>query len=386
MKRCVGAVLLFTLLTALCAFSALAQKPRGLTLSTQYPAQSVQVGETVIISLTVTNRGLAPQIVRVQMKETAEGWKASITGGGRPVQAVYVDTDSSASLSLKLEPPAGVAAGTYRFVVLAQGQGASSELPLELTVEAQLPPQLQFETELPTRRGSPTTTFRYSATLTNKGEQEATVNVEADAPEGFQVTFKLRFGSEEVTSFPIKAGESKSLDIEVRPPKKAQAGEYPITVRALGSQAQTTLQLKAVITGQAELTVTTPDGRLSAQATAGQENVLKIIVRNQGSAPARDVELSSFPPVGWNVEFEPKTIPQIAPDNFAEVTAKIKPSEKTVTGDYMMTVTARSESISDSKEFRITVVTSTLWGIVGIGIIVIALGAVGWAVSRFGRR
>jgi len=384
MKRSVS--ILFATLMVLYAGVALGQKPRGLTLWTQYPSQSVQAGETVVISLTLSNRGLAPQIVRVQMKEVAEGWKASLSGGGRPVQAVYVDTDDSASLSLKLEPPAGVQPGTYRFVVHAQGQGAQSDLPIELTVEAQLPPQLQFETELPTRRGSSTTTFRYSTTLTNKGEQEATVNLEAEAPEGFQVTFKLRFGSEEVTSLPIKPGESKSLDIEVRPPKQAQAGEYSIRVRALGGQAQAALDLKAVIIGQADLNVTTPDGRLSAQATAGRENSLKILVRNTGSAPARDVELSSFPPVGWTVEFDPKTISEIAPDGSAEVTAKIKPSDKTVAGDYMLTITARSENLSDSKEFRITVVTSTLWGIVGIGIIVIALGAVGWAVSRFGRR
>lgn len=384
MKRTV--IVVFLILTLMCAFSAFAQRPRGLTLSTQYPAQSVQAGETVNIPLTLSNRGLAPQIVRVTVKEVAEGWKASLTGGGRPVQAVYVDTDDSTSLNLKLEPLAGVQAGIYRFVVRAQGQGAHSELPIELTVEAQLPPQLTFETELPTRRGTPTTTFRYSATLTNKGEQEATVNLEAGAPEGFQVTFKLRFGAEEVTSFPIKAGESKSLDIEVRPPKQAQAGEYPITVRALGGQAQALLALRAIITGQAELNVTTPDGRLSAQATAGRENTLKLKIENRGTAPARDVELSSFPPVGWTVEFDPKTIAELAPDNFAEVTAKIKPSEKTVAGDYMLSITARSESISDSAEFRVTVVTSTLWGIVGIGIIVIALGAVGWAVSRFGRR
>lgn len=384
MKRFVGTVLL--ILTVLFAFPSWAQKPRGLTLSTPYPAQSVQVGETVNISLTLSNRGLAPQIVRVTMKEVVEGWKASLTGGGRPVQAVYVDTDDTASLNLKLEPPSGVQAGTYRFIVRAVGQGAQSELPIELTVEAQLPPQLAFETELPTRRGSPTATFRYSVTLTNKGEQETTVNLEADAPEGFQVTFKLRFGSEEVASFPIKAGESKSLDIEVRPPKQAQAGEYPFTVRALGGQAQAALALQAIITGQAELSVTTPDGRLSAQATAGQENTIKLKIENRGTAPARDVELSSFPPVDWTVEFEPKTIPEIAPDNFAEVTAKVKPSDKTVAGDYMLSITARSEGISDSAEFRITVVTSTLWGIVGIGIIVIALGAVGWAVSRFGRR
>lgn len=384
MKYFINAV--FATVVLVYAFPASAQKPKGLTLSTPYPAQSVQAGQTATLALTVHNQGLAPQIVRVQMREVAEGWKASLTGGGQPVQAVYTDTDSSASLSLRLEPPPGVQPGTYRFVVRAQGQGVQSELPIELTVEAQLPAQLEFEVELPTRRGPPTTTFRYQATLTNKGDLETSVDLEAEAPQGFQVTFKLRFGSEEVTSFPVKAGESKSLDVEVRPPKQAQAGAYPITVRALGSQAQATLTLHVIITGQAELDVTTPEGRLSAQATAGQENALKIIVRNLGSAPARDVELSSFPPSGWTVEFEPKAITEILPDNFAEVTTKIKPSDKTVAGDYMLTITARSESISNSKDFRITVVTSTWWGIVGVGIIVIALGAVGWAVSRFGRR
>jgi uncharacterized membrane protein len=374
------------ILAVVYVFPASAQKPKGLTLFTPYPAQSVQVGEMVTLALTLHNRGVPPQIVRVQMAVIAEGWKASITGGGHPVQAVYVDTDGSASLSLKLEPSSGVQPGIYRFVVRAQGQGVQSELPIELTVEAQLPPQLEFEAELPTRRGTPTTTFRYQATLTNKGDQEASVNLEAEAPEGFQVTFKLRFGSEEVTSLPIKAGESKSLDIEVKPPRQVQAGEYPIGIRAHSNQTQAALALIALITGQADLDVTTQDGRLSAQATAGSENTLKVIVHNRGSAPARDVELSAFEPSGWTVEFEPKTITEIAPGNFAEVMAKIKPSDKTVAGDYMLTVTARSESISNSKDFRITVVTSTLWGIVGVGIIVIALGAVGWAVSRFGRR
>ena len=39
-----------------------------------------------------------------------------------------------------------------------------------------------------------------------------------------------------------------------------------------------------------------------------------------------------------------------------------------------------------SADFRITVTTSTLWGIVGIGIIAIALLVLLGAVARFGRR
>lgn len=52
-----------------------------------------------------------------------------------------------------------------------------------------------------------------------------------------------------------------------------------------------------------------------------------------------------------------------------------------------MTFTARpEEGASDSAEFRVTVLTSTLWGLVGVALIAIAVVGVGMAVMRFGRR
>ncbi|MGQ9459004.1 MAG: COG1470 family protein, partial [Anaerolineae bacterium] len=70
-----------------------------------------------------------------------------------------------------------------------------------------------------------------------------------------------------------------------------------------------------------------------------------------------------------------------------EVTAKIRPAEKAVAGDYMVTVRASTEgTASESADFRITVRTSTLWGVVGVALIGIAVGVVALAVLRFGRR
>ncbi len=40
----------------------------------------------------------------------------------------------------------------------------------------------------------------------------------------------------------------------------------------------------------------------------------------------------------------------------------------------------------ETAEFRITVRTSTLWGVAGIALIALAVGVVGLAVVRFGRR
>ena len=70
--------------------------------------------------------------------------------------------------------------------------------------------------ELPTLKGEADTTFRYNGTLENDGDEELSVNLIAEAPEGFEVDFKLT--SKAVSSFPIAPGESKRLDIEVQPP------------------------------------------------------------------------------------------------------------------------------------------------------------------------
>ena len=52
-----------------------------------------------------------------------------------------------------------------------------------------------------------------------------------------------------------------------------------------------------------------------------------------------------------------------------------------------MTIRAKpAEGGSESADFRITVRTSTLWGVVGIALIAVAVAVVAAAVFRFGRR
>lgn len=355
-----------------------------LVLFTSYPNQVVGMDENVNIDLKLRT-GTALQLVRLEMQEIPTGWTATFRGGGKIINAVYVEPEDDASVTLKLEPPDDVEAGTYRFVVRAQGETETVSLPLELTVEEKLPPSLSLETELPTMKGEPTATFRYNATLKNEGDEDLVVNLTAEAPQGFRVTFKVT--GNEVTSLPLEANRSKSLSIEARPYLELPAGSYPITVRAQGSEAEAELQLTAEITGEPNLTVTAPDGRLSGRAYAGEETPLKVIVRNTGSAPARAVELSSTEPSGWSVELDPKQIGEIPAGEQVEVTARIKPADKALAGDYMLTIRARpQDSASKSADFRITVLTSTMWGVVGVALIAVAVAVVALAVLRFGRR
>ena len=62
------------------------------------------------------------------------------------------------------------------------------------------------------------------------------------------------------------------------------------------------------------------------------------------------------------------------------------PPDKAIAGDYMATLRAASRGETASTQFRVTVGTSTLWGIAGAGIIGAALLLMVGAVARFGRR
>jgi uncharacterized membrane protein len=359
----------------------------SLTVFAEYPARRAAVGESVTFDLTLRG-GSVPETVDLDVENLPEGWVATFRGGGDVIEAAHVEPGSDRSVALKVDLPDDVAVDTYAITVIAEGKNETVEIPLQVIVQEKVPPNLTFEVELPTLKGQADTTFRYDATLENEGTEELSVNLLAEAPQDFQVDFKLT--GKEVTSFPIAPGESKRLDVEVAPSDDTPGGTYEIDVVAQGGAAQARTTLTADVSevpGKPSLDVTGPGGRLSGEATVGKETPLNVIVRNTGDAPARNVSLSASEPSGWTVEFEPEEITEIPAGSQTEVTAKVTPAEQAVAGDYEITVRAQPEDGStESTDFRITVRTSTMWGIVGVAIIGVAVVIVGLAVTRFGRR
>ena len=211
------------------------------------------------------------------------------------------------------------------------------------------------------------------------------MNLIADAPAGFMVNFKLT--GKDITSLPIEANSSKRITVEAKAFGVVPAGSYPLKVIAQGGDVQASIDLTIEVAGQPELKVSGPDGRLSGEAYAGKESPIKVVIVNNGTAAAHNVELSATSPSGWKVTFDPKTIDEIPVGQQVEVTANVVPGEKAIAGDYIVTVRAKpAEGSSASADFRITVRTSTLWGIIGVVIIAIAVAVVALAVARFGRR
>ena len=359
----------------------------GVYLTTQYPALTVRAGETATIDLSLHNFHVPPQQFSLSVPQAASGWKATILGGGQPVAGAIVGPDSEERLQLRLEPPAGAGPGDYHFMVAAHGESGELRLPITLTIGRQLPAKLKLSTNFPALRGTATTSFKFTVTVENDSGRDATINFTADAPRNFQVTFTEAYGSQQITSIPIAAGKSKDIDAAVALPRDTPAGDYKLALHAKSEAAAANLPLGITIIGQPRLSLSGEGGRLSGEAYAGKASPLTIVVRNDGSEAARDVELSATAPDGWKTSFDPKNLPELAAGKSQSVQIVFTPSERAIAGDYQTTIRANAAGgQSKSADFRITVLTSTLWGMIGIGVIAVALLVVVFAVARFGRR
>ena len=360
---------------------------KGLFLLTDYPAMSVQPGSTSTVALRLQNYGLNPERYTLSVGDVPPGWTATLLGGGQPVAAAMPATDQSVSLQLRLEVPQTAGMGTKTLTVKAEGQGGTSvTLPIAVTLAKDLPAKLKVEAPLPALRGTPKSTFDYQLTIKNDSGRNITASFVADAPKNFETNFTENYGSQQLTSIPIDAGQSKDVKLHVRPPSTAGAQRYPVSVTVTAEDASAKTSLSLEIVGQPQLTISSREGLVSAKAEAGKQTSVPIVVTNTGSAFADAVDLSSSAPAGWKIEFEPKSIDRIEPGKDAEVQAQITPTAASLPGDYMATLRATSRGEASSAQFRVQVMSSSTWIMAGAGIIGVAVLFMVAAVVRFGRR
>jgi uncharacterized membrane protein len=359
---------------------------KGLYLLTDYPALTVQAGGTSTVSLRLHNYGLPPERLALSVEGVPQGWTATILGGGQPVAAAMPATGKDVTLQLRLDVPASATSGTQTLTVNARGGAQNIALPITVSLGKDLPAKLTLEPKLPALRGTPRSSFEYQLTVKNDSGRNLLVSLGAKAPQNFATTFTEAYGTQELSSLPIEAGQSKDVKLTVRPPAQVGAGKVPVAVTVSAEGVSADAQVVMEIIGQPQLRLTGRDGVVSARAEAGNQASIPIVVSNEGTAPAQAIEPSGTAPSGWKVEFEPKQIEQVAPGQRAEAQLLLTPSAKALAGDYMTSLRASGRGETASSDFRVAVSTSTYWGMAGAGIIGIALLIMVGAIARYGRR
>jgi uncharacterized membrane protein len=241
--------------------------------------------------------------------------------------------------------------------------------------------------------------FTYSIELQYKGGKEPRVfDLKVTVPPDFTYSIAQSYGEGTGTEIAaIRLDPAKTypdaIKVTIRPYAwiVPNPGEYPITVSAASGDITNSIELKAIINAKYEIHVESSSGRLNTTATAGKDSIFPILVTNTGSADLQKVELSSSitgKPTGWSITFDPQNLDVLPVGATREVQVNIKPAQKTISGDYMVAISASPESgyAFSNIDVRITVLTPTIWGWLGVGIVILVIAGLIVMFMRLGRR
>jgi uncharacterized membrane protein len=385
-KLCVLAAVL--LLIPLLSYSA---EERQIAIFPEYSGIAVQPGETVKMDLVIENKGKSDELVYVRPTSVPEGFRLRLKGGNYLVSGLYVPKEKTKNLSLTIESRKIVPPGVYTFGFEAYTEDekltSSCSLSIFVRKEALGLEDIAITTSYPVLKGQTDATYEFSIEVFNKSERDRTINLQALGPEKWEITFKPAYEyGKQISSINIKADESKTITVEVKPPKDAKPGEYPILVRASVGEKKAEAPLLVILTGTYSIEAGTPTGLLSLEAMPGRESRVSLFVKNTGSAPQKNVTFTSFKPENWEVKFEPERIDLLEPGRLKQVDVKIKPAKEALVGDYSVNVSVDGEKANRSVEFRVTVKASTAWIWVGIGIILFVIAGLTALFVWLGRR
>lgn len=370
----------------------------GLTISTAYPAVTVDPGGSATFNLQVTTA--LPGRVDLTVAGTPDGWTSRLRGGGSTISAVYTSAvpqgsaaapaSPSATATLEVTLPDTVAPNTYQITVSGtSAAGGTASLTLDVTVQQAGTGSVSGNIQNPLLQGKAGTNFTFDVGLKNDTNQEVSFVLDVQGPADWTVT-AVPAGQAQAATAVVAAGSTGRVTVTANSPSDAEAGDYPITLTATGGPEPVSVDLGVTITGSYALTISTQDGRLNARATVGGDTPLNLVVTNTGTAPLSSVTVTATPPQGWQVTFAPDGLTNLPPNTPTTVVATIHPSDSAVAGDYQITFRASSsgegQTASDSALIRTTVETSPIWGFVGIGIIVLVVVGLFLVFRQYGRR
>lgn len=388
MKRRLCSILTAALLMAGVMGSALTVSAAGgLEMYTDYPGITVKAGSNQSIEMILDNDTGMGVDADLSIVSIPEGWEGYFSGGGSQISRVHIQNGDMGSVTFNVQIPAEAEEGSYTIELKAStDEGVSDVTALQMNIQETTYGQSSLKAEYPEQEGASGTSFSFSATLINSSASDQSYSLSAQAPAGWQVSFKPSGESTQVASIEVPSASSQGLTVNVTPPENVEAGEYTIPCSAISSSESLNMDLNVNITGTYQLSLSTPDGLLSFDAHANKKSDVTLSVTNNSNVDLQNINLTSSAPSGWTVEFDTSTIDVLEAGATQEITMHVKPGDSAMTGDYLTSITASCSEVSDTAEFRVSVKTETIWGIIAILIIVALIGGVSAVFKKYGRR
>jgi uncharacterized membrane protein len=252
---------------------------------------------------------------------------------------------------------------------------------------------ITISTQYPKIDGLATDTFQFNVEMNYMGATNRVFDLKATAPPDWSVTITPLYDtSKKISSISMESaitGTTQSIQVTAGFTNwpLPDPGEYTIKLEVASDNVVANMDLIARVTARYSLSADPSDKLYSVKVKSNHDNLFSIIVMNTGTAPIEDITFSSDKMQGWDVTYKPEKIDSLASLETKTIDVNIKPAAKTISGDYMLNVWITGKQASaDKMAIRVTVETPTIWGWVGVIIIIIVVVGLIAIFMRFGRR
>ena len=237
---------------------------------------------------------------------------------------------------------------------------------------------------------APGASFEFEVKLRYQGDEAREFDLSASGPQDWLTYVKPGFGEQRIGSIrldPFATTPERVKVVAIPPPFLIpEPGEHKVTLEAISGNISDSIDFTAVITATYTVNLTPTTERYDTKATAGKDNVFSVVIQNTGSGTIENVKFSSIKPDGWSIEFTPEQIDELSATAFQTIDVNIKPAPKAIAGDYQITLAADAKQVQKKIDIRVAVETPTIWGWVGVGIILVVIAGVIFVFMRFSRR
>lgn len=215
----------------------------ALTIKNDIPALRGPSTQSFNFSLTLQNDTTEDQTYSATGAGPT-GWTVNTTLTGQSQAAsATVKAGSSAGITVAVTPPADVAAGTYKMQVATSvgGQTLVNDLQVEITGTYTL--TMDTSDSRLNGHGPAGSTSPIAIVLTNTGTADITnVTLTGTGPGKWDVTF------DQPTIASIAAGQSVTVNAQIKPSGDAIAGDYTVTLSASGdSSAHDSIEIRYTV-------------------------------------------------------------------------------------------------------------------------------------------
>ena len=253
-----------------------------------------------------------------------------------------------------------------------------------------LEPKIELSSPFPSLEATSGGEYQFEVEFSYIGEEDRTFDLTVDTPGNWVSIMKPRYEEAQISAIRLKGFQSTPEKIKLivvpLPWDLPEPGEYKVVLTAASGEVENSIELKAVVTAKYELEIYTETGRLNTKATVGKENHVALKLRNSGTAAIDKVTLSSNKPEGWTITFNPEDVENLETGFAQDIDVLIAPPDKAIAGDYSIDLRADSKEAKDELEIRVTVLTPTIWGWVGIGIVLLVIAGLAVLFRQLGRR